>query len=157
MFADRFQARNDPAKDNGVELRGNSDDSSEDERSSTSEDSEGDQGCNVPIRVDNLEKIKEFIDICFRLMQQTNCKITAKAWILKREPQKQTTHPYNGRRKTESFSKTHEPDNAGESTKPDWWPPTHGWPQRGCRHREPDHLKKSGMDVFCSCWYEQVN
>ena len=98
----------------------------------------------VPVRIDDLEKIEEFIDIRFRLMQQTGCRTIAKAWIGRREPQKQTFHPYNGRTKEEGVSGIHDYNNAGERTKPDWWPPTDGWPRRGCRHREPDHIKKSG-------------
>lgn len=99
---------------------------------------------SMPIPVEDLGKIEEYIDIRFRLMQQTNCKTIAKAWIGKREPQKQTTHPYNGRKKRGNPTRTYDLDNVGESTKPDWWPPTEGWPYKGCRHREPDHIKKSG-------------
>lgn len=107
------------------------------------------------VRVDDHEKIRDFVDLHFRLLQQTNCKIIAKAWIAKREPQKQTTHPYNGRKKREGSSKIDDLDNVGESTKPEWWPPTEGWPQKGCRHREPDHIKKSGKDSK-TCAYGQT-
>ena len=117
-----------------------------------SEDLEGSGTSSMAVRVDDHEKIKDFIDLHFRLMQQTNCKTIAKAWISKREPQKQTTHPYNGRRKREGSSNFNDLDNVGESTKPAWWPPTEGWPHSGCRHREPDHIKKSGKDLT-TCVY----
>ena len=105
---------------------------------------EGKGAETVPVRIDDLDKIEEFIDIRFRLMQQTGCRTIAKAWIGRREPQKQTFHPYNGRTKEEGLSGIQDQNNAGERTKPHWWPPTENWPRRGCRHREPDHIKKSG-------------
>lgn len=57
----------------------------------------------------------------FAALQQATCKLVVKAWIKVIEPKKQMKYPYN----------------KGEELKPAWWP-------EGVRHREPDHLSKSG-------------
>lgn len=62
----------------------------------------------------------------FTNIQQTTCKIVVKAWIKVIEPKKQVRFPYN----------------KGEEGRPNWWP-------EGVRHREPDHLGKTGE--FQSC------
>ncbi|KAJ6088058.1 hypothetical protein N7499_004240, partial [Penicillium canescens] len=68
----------------------------------------------------------------FENLQQTNCRLIAKAYVKLVEPRKQVFYPYNGRKTV--AGKTHEltPDE----TKPPWWP-------SGVRHREPDHLPKA--------------
>lgn len=68
-----------------------------------------------------------------------------KAWIKDIQPKKQGSHPYNGGRQRDDAVKEYGELNGGELTKPDWWPPTTGWPTHGCRHREPDHLLKAGQ------------
>ncbi len=68
-----------------------------------------------------------------------------KAWIKDIHPKKQGSHPYNGGRQRDDAVKEYGERNGGELTKPGWWPPTTGWPEQGCRHREPDHLLKSGQ------------
>jgi hypothetical protein len=57
----------------------------------------------------------------FAALQQATCKLVVKAWIKVIEPKKQMKFPYN----------------KGEDLKPNWWP-------EGVRHREPDHLSKTG-------------
>jgi len=57
----------------------------------------------------------------FAALQQATCKLVVKAWIKVIEPKKQMKFPYN----------------KGEDLKPTWWP-------EGVRHREPDHLSKTG-------------
>ena len=57
----------------------------------------------------------------FAALQQATCKLVVKAWIKVIEPKKQMKFPYN----------------KGEDLKPAWWP-------EGVRHREPDHLSKTG-------------
>jgi hypothetical protein len=61
----------------------------------------------------------------FAALQQATCKLVVKAWIKVIEPKKQMKYPYN----------------KGEELKPAWWP-------EGVRHREPDHLSKSG-EYWC--------
>ena len=57
----------------------------------------------------------------FSALQQATCKLVVKAWIKVIEPKKQMKFPYN----------------KGEDLRPAWWP-------EGVRHREPDHLSKTG-------------
>ena len=57
----------------------------------------------------------------FAALQQATCKLVVKAWIKVIEPKKQMKFPYN----------------KGEELRPAWWP-------EGVRHREPDHLSKTG-------------
>uniref|UniRef100_V5EWZ4 Subtelomeric hrmA-associated cluster protein AFUB-079030/YDR124W-like helical bundle domain-containing protein n=1 Tax=Kalmanozyma brasiliensis (strain GHG001) TaxID=1365824 RepID=V5EWZ4_KALBG len=66
-----------------------------------------------------------FLHLRFAQLQQSVCKIVAKAWIKIIEPKKQTRCPYN----------------KGESGKPSWWP-------EGVRHKEPDHLMKAERNTL---------
>jgi hypothetical protein len=71
------------------------------------------------------------------------CKRLAKWWIKAINPQKQTNNPYAG----------------GSEKKPNWWPmtpsnnslgtTTKGTLENGfVRHKEPDHLSKSGKNLL---------
>lgn len=101
---------------------------------------------SVAIRVDDAVELDTIIDTRLRQMQQTSCKSVARTWIKSYEPQKQTKYPYNGGILKEEVIRQYGDKNLGELTKPPWWPSTEGWPNNGgCRHREPDHLKKPGM------------
>ncbi len=105
---------------------------------------------SVAIRVDDVVELDGIMDTRLQLMQQTSCKLVAKAWIKVHEPQKQTKYPYNGGILQEEAIRQYGGKNLGELTKPPWWPSTEGWPNNGgCRHREPDHLKKPGMLSSC--------
>ena len=99
----------------------------------------------VSVRVDDTLQIEQIIDTRLRQMQQVACKAIAKPWIKAKEPKKQAKYPYNGGRNKDVASRLFSDRNPGELTKPSWWPPSQGWPNRGCRHKEPDHLKKEGM------------
>jgi len=65
--------------------------------------------------------VDEYYASRFTTLQQATCKLVVKAWIKVIEPKKQMKFPYN----------------KGEDLKPAWWP-------EGVRHREPDHLSKTG-------------
>ncbi|KAI1645396.1 uncharacterized protein F4817DRAFT_317894 [Daldinia loculata] len=68
-----------------------------------------------------------FYEERFKTIQQSACKLIAKAWVKAVEPKKQSTHPYTG----------------ADEKAPDWWPKPWG-PTREhkVRHKEPDHLYK---------------
>ena len=100
---------------------------------------------SVAVRVDDTTQIEKIIDTRLRQMMQLDCKAIAKPWIKAKEPQKQTKYPYNGGEQKNKAISMFGKHNPGELTKPPWWPSTEGWPNRGCRHKEPDHLKKPGM------------
>ncbi|KAJ5737220.1 uncharacterized protein N7483_002345 [Penicillium malachiteum] len=84
------------------------------------------------ISVNNKGFLRQYYEKVFQNLQQTNCRVIAKAYIKLVEPRKQIQYPYNGRKavagKTQQFSP--------EETKPPWWP-------LGVSHREPDHLPKA--------------
>ncbi|KAJ5910704.1 uncharacterized protein N7473_000007, partial [Penicillium subrubescens] len=67
----------------------------------------------------------------FANLQQTNCRVLAKAYIKILEPRKQVNYPYNGRKLVGGRKVQFDP----EATKPPWWPSL-------VRHHEPDHLPK---------------
>jgi hypothetical protein len=85
----------------------------------------------LPIRNKNL--LRRYYEQAFDSLQQTNCRILAKAYIRHVEPRKQVNYPYNGRKTIAGVPKQFDPEN----TKPAWWP-------AGVVHREPDHLRKPG-------------
>ncbi|EMR08537.1 hypothetical protein PNEG_03018 [Pneumocystis murina B123] len=70
--------------------------------------------------IGNTAEVIAFMESRFKQLQQSVCKIVAKAWIKVIEPKKQTRYPYN----------------RGDKSKPSWWPVN-------IRHKEPDHLMKS--------------
>ncbi|KGO48096.1 Protein of unknown function DUF2841 [Penicillium expansum] len=75
--------------------------------------------------------LRLYYEKIFQNLQQTNCRIIAKAYIKLVEPRKQVNYPYNGRKIVEGRTQQLDP----ETTKPPWWP-------HGVSHREPDHLPK---------------
>ncbi|KAJ5477618.1 hypothetical protein N7530_003127 [Penicillium desertorum] len=75
--------------------------------------------------------LRLYYEKIFQNLQQTNCRIIAKAYIKLVEPRKQVNYPYNGRKIVEGRTQQLDP----EATKPPWWP-------QGVSHREPDHLPK---------------
>ena len=77
--------------------------------------------------------LRLYYEKIFQNLQQTNCRIIAKAYIKLVEPRKQVNYPYNGRKIVDGRTQQLDP----EATKPPWWP-------RGVSHREPDHLPKVG-------------
>jgi hypothetical protein len=68
-----------------------------------------------------LKEVEQYYENRFNDIQQNACKLVCKNWVKLIEPKKQVNHPYN----------------AGEASRPDWWPSI-------ARHREPDHLSKQG-------------
>ncbi|CAK7263439.1 hypothetical protein SEPCBS119000_000491 [Sporothrix epigloea] len=81
----------------------------------------------ISVRIGDAEAVWSIYDQRFRGLQQTACKLIAKAWVKLVEPKKQSTHPYTG----------------SDEKAPDWWPKPWG-PTRDekVRHKEPDHLYK---------------
>ena len=92
----------------------------------------------------------EYYTTAFRSINQLCCKDISKAWIRVCHPKKQTTHPYNGG-KTGRRSKS-EFRYQGHYTAPDYWPSDENWDglpvPSGCRHKEPDHVKKPGGSFY---------
>ena len=89
----------------------------------------------------------EYYVPAFNLIGQLGCKDIAKAWIKACHPQKQSKNPYNGgptRRRSERFH-----NFQGALTAPSYWPQQRGWETgKGCRHKEPDHIKRAGLWTY---------
>lgn len=85
----------------------------------------------IPINDSTL--LRRYYEKVFQNLQQTNCRVIAKAYVKVVEPRKQLQYPYNGRKTVAGITRQMSP----EDTKPPWWPP-------GVSHREPDHLLKAG-------------
>ncbi|KAJ5177664.1 uncharacterized protein N7500_000363 [Penicillium coprophilum] len=83
----------------------------------------------IPIR--DRDFLRLYYEKAFQTLQQSNCRVLAKAYIKLVEPRKQVCFPYNGRAVVTGVIRQLDPEVA----KPPWWPP-------GVRHREPDHLLK---------------
>lgn len=104
-----------------------------------------------PVKVGEVQVV--YYDKAFRSINQIACKYIGKRWLKTCHPKKQTSNPYNGGKLgKESMEKF---GYMGGLTKPDYWPSDHGWRSgQGCRHREPDHVKKLGMSTGGpdTCW-----
>ena len=85
------------------------------------------------ISIRDKDFLRRYYERVFQNLQQTNCRVLAKAYIKLVEPRKQVNHPYNGRKVVAGRPQQLDPDD----TKPPWWP-------SGVSHREPDHLPKAG-------------
>ncbi|KAL9128114.1 MAG: hypothetical protein Q9217_003135 [Psora testacea] len=93
------------------------------------------------IRVDEINK--HYVTL-FKMIQQMGCKKILQAWLKKCHPRKQASNPYNGGSRARSYA-DYEHLNRGKHTVPVYWLHQEDWrdpESTGCRHREPDHIKK---------------
>lgn len=83
------------------------------------------------LKIGDGPAVREYYANRFKVIQQTACKLIAKAWIKVIEPKKQSLHPYTSK----------------EKGAPDWWPKAWG-PSKDemVRHKEPDHQYKPGKN-----------
>ncbi|KAJ5606592.1 hypothetical protein N7510_009373 [Penicillium lagena] len=86
----------------------------------------------VVVSVRDANLLGRYYKKAFENLQQTNCRVLAKAYIKLVEPRKQVNYPYNGRKIVDGTPRQLDPNE----TKPPWWP-------SGVSHREPDHLPKA--------------
>ncbi|KAJ5679893.1 hypothetical protein N7462_008137 [Penicillium macrosclerotiorum] len=84
------------------------------------------------ISIRDQDFLRRYYEKVFQNLQQTNCRVLAKAYVKLVEPRKQVNYPYNGRKIVAGQTQQLDPDE----TKPPWWP-------LGVSHREPDHLPKA--------------
>lgn len=111
------------------------------------------EGVQTELKQLRIDSLDDWYDFAFRSMSQLALKDIAKAWIRTCVPRKQSCWPYNGgHRAAESLASFPRTNYRGHYTRPDWWPSDEGWNDpdgaTGCRHREPDHIKKLGTYVF---------
>ncbi|KAJ5769599.1 hypothetical protein N7520_004158 [Penicillium odoratum] len=93
------------------------------------------------INIRDKDFLRRYYEKVFQNLQQTNCRVLAKAYIKLVEPRKQVNYPYNGRKIVDGRTQQLNP----EETKPPWWP-------SGVSHREPDHLPKAGKKDSHGFW-----
>ena len=86
------------------------------------------------------ETFRAFYAAKFEEMQQIICRRVCKLWIKVVQSKKQASNPYNGGKRARQM-KLGTKEERGEVTRPAWWP------KSGCRHIEPDHLKKHGKPL----------
>lgn len=122
-----------------------------------SEDSDDDEGEVVleedteQVRIDDRDRLDRFYRDSFTQNGQSHLKKVMKAWIKTRQPRKQSENPYNGGKSRRVRDHDRErfgisDDNPGRWTAPSYWCTQIDWEiGKGCRHREPDHLKKPGL------------
>lgn len=124
------------------------------------EDSESEDELEGGYTETQLIKVSELLSRyyipAFRSINQLACKDIVKVWIRYAQPKKQTTHPYNGGRSVAEKRRSIDVHGyLGHYTMPGYWPSDAGWKDGlGCRHREPDHVKKPGQSVceLVSIW-----
>ena len=93
----------------------------------------------------------------FRLLGQLACKDLVKIWIRTCHEGKQTSHPYNGKDTAQESMRV--AGYQGHFKKPDYWPSDEGWNDKkckGCRHKEPDHIKKPGGSVIIAAYILKI-
>lgn len=88
--------------------------------------------------IKDTKLLRRYYEKVFHNIQQTNCRVLAKAYVKFVEPHKQVNYPYNGRKTVAGEIQ----ELSSEQSKPPWWPPQ-------VRHREPDHLLKAGNKTLC--------
>ena len=86
----------------------------------------------------NTDEIDCIVGMLVDQLQQGEAKRIAKEWVRAFEPRKQHKYPYNGGDRKEEAIRIFGMDDPGALTKPPWWP------KKGCRHKDPDHMKKAG-------------
>ncbi|CAG8018768.1 unnamed protein product [Penicillium salamii] len=84
------------------------------------------------LSIKDTKFLRRYYEKVFHNIQQTNCRVLAKAYVKCVEPHKQVNYPYNGRKTVAGEIR----QLSSEQSKPPWWPPQ-------VRHREPDHLLKA--------------
>lgn len=110
---------------------------------------DGEEGEEYHTQAIKIRDLLEWYTTALKMMGQLACKDIGKIWIKACHPKKQTTHPYNGGATNKKSLRLY--GFGGALTKPDWWPPMVGWEEgKGCRHQEPDHIKKPGLSAVQS-------
>ena len=112
-----------------------------DDRDDEKEEFPGVTFLSQEVRVCNIRSTYEDI---LRKLQQKGLKQVIKAWLRRCHHSKQASFPYNGG-KDAKLRPDFDPKNPGRDSAPDYWPVQDGWRNGGgSRHREPDHIYKTG-------------
>ncbi|KAL8772635.1 MAG: hypothetical protein Q9209_002296 [Squamulea sp. 1 TL-2023] len=102
---------------------------------------------------DNVEALQDYYTKGVCQIGQLMIKKVLRAWVKLKLIKKQSTNPYNGGKNRKVQAREQQEfgvidRNPGRLTAPDWWPQQDGWPNTGCRHKEPDHLRKQERTIL---------
>ncbi|KAL8803597.1 MAG: hypothetical protein Q9182_003102 [Xanthomendoza sp. 2 TL-2023] len=150
----------DDAEDCALETRVNTPDA--DRKHHPRNDSFDDDDCDYvldsnqfeTLTADDFRGIEVYYIRGFHQIGQVCLKKVLRVWIKIKIPRKQTTNPYNGRKKKEELEQQREQTgeidkNPGRHTAPDWWPNQDDYERgRGCRHIGPDHVRTEERAVL---------
>lgn len=117
--------------------------------SSDDEDDNEDWGnhgnMQVTLHIANEDEVLHFLKMRFTQIQQLATKVIAKAWIKAICPKKQANYPYvDSNPRADQNQKRRRPKHDGAPRIPTFWPDI-----SLCRHKEPDHTRKTGMLFLC--------
>jgi hypothetical protein len=89
----------------------------------------------------------------FEKIRANTTKVIAKAWIKAICPRKQAKFPYVGSNpRANQSQKRRRPHHDGSLEIPKFWPDV-----ESCRHKEPDHILKTGESIQTTILYASVN
>ncbi|KAL8671831.1 MAG: hypothetical protein Q9168_003671 [Polycauliona sp. 1 TL-2023] len=150
--------------DSALEGNDNTPDADSEDDSSSNQDSEDQDDGEPLLEIESeqfdiltpgdVKALEDYYSKGFCQVGQLIMKKVLKEWVKVKQPKKQSANPYNGGKEKAQEEKErvragHKRDpNAGDKTVPDYWPDQKGWPSKGCRHREPDHLKKPERTIL---------
>ncbi|KAL9640898.1 MAG: hypothetical protein Q9204_000518 [Flavoplaca sp. TL-2023a] len=149
-----------PPADN-INTYGNDDDDEEDqlEHSDHDDDDDGEPLLEIQsehfdmLSAGDVKALEDYYTKGVCQIGQVLMKKVLKSWVKVKHPKKQSLNPYNGGKtredqEQEKRKRGQVDPNPGKLTAPDWWPRQDGWPYTGCRHKEPDHLRKQERTIL---------
>lgn len=94
----------------------------------------------ITLHIANQDEVVHFLKMRFTQIQQLATKVIAKAWIKAICPKKQANFPYvDSNPRADQSQKRRRPRHDGPPRIPLFWPDV-----ELCRHKEPDHTRKTG-------------
>jgi hypothetical protein len=100
----------------------------------------------ITLHIGNPDEVVHFLKMRFTQIQQLATKVIAKAWIKAICPKKQANFPYvDSNPRADQSQKRRRPRHDGPPRIPLFWPDVDL-----CRHKEPDHTRKTGAFVYMS-------
>lgn len=93
-----------------------------------------------------VDQIQHYYRLMFMELRQKGCNKLLVTWLRSAHPKKQASNPYNGGAGADRLP-GYDKLNKGRDTVPEYWLHQDDWrnpASTGCRHREPDHIKKWG-------------
>jgi hypothetical protein len=107
----------------------------------------------ITLHIANQDEVVHFLKMRFTQIQQLATKVIAKAWIKAICPKKQANFPYvDSNPRADQSQKRRRPRHDGPPRIPLFWPDV-----ELCRHKEPDHTRKTGVFLRMSTRYKSAD